>query len=110
MSARLPVVEGYNTSSLPTPDLALAVERWFRRHQRPLPWRRTYDPYHVWVSEVMAQQTRMEVVVPYFERFVAKFPNLDALASATDDDVTSAWSGLGYYRRARMLRSGAIDV
>lgn len=102
--------EGYNTSSLPTLDLASPIERWFRRQQRPLPWRATYDPYHVWVSEVMAQQTRMEVVVPYFERFIERFPTLDALASATDDEVTAAWSGLGYYRRARMLRQGAIDV
>jgi A/G-specific adenine glycosylase len=88
----------------------LAIERWFRRHQRPLPWRRTYDPYHVWVSEVMAQQTRMEVVVPYFERFTATFPAVETLAAATLDEVTAAWSGLGYYRRARMLRDGAIDV
>jgi A/G-specific adenine glycosylase len=95
---------------LPTPDLATAIERWFRRHQRPLPWRRAYDPYHVWISEVMAQQTRMEVVIPYYERFVARFPTIAALAAATDDEVTAAWSGLGYYRRARMLRSGAIDV
>lgn len=58
----------------------------------------------------MAQQTRMEVVVPYFERFIARFPTIDALAAATEDEVTGAWSGLGYYRRARMLRAGAIDV
>jgi A/G-specific adenine glycosylase len=90
--------------------LATAVERWFRRHQRPLPWRRTYDPYHVWISEVMAQQTRLEVVLAYFERFIARFPTIAALATASDDDVTAAWSGLGYYRRARMLRTGAIDV
>jgi A/G-specific adenine glycosylase len=95
---------------LPASRLARKTERWFARHQRPLPWRKTYDPYEVWVAEVMAQQTRMEVVVPYFERFVERFPTLAALAEASDDDVTAAWSGLGYYRRARMLRDGARAV
>jgi A/G-specific adenine glycosylase len=95
---------------LPTPDLGIAIERWFHRHQRSLPWRRTYDPYHIWISEVMAQQTRLEVVVPYFERFLAKFPTLASLSAASEDEVTAAWSGLGYYRRARMLLAGAIDV
>jgi len=90
--------------------VARNVERWFARSQRPLPWRGGYDPYHVWVAEVMAQQTRMEVVVPYFERFIARFPTVAALARAGDDDVTAAWSGLGYYRRARMLRDGARAV
>jgi A/G-specific adenine glycosylase len=95
------------------PDLrktAQAVERWFLLHQRPLPWRQSYDPYQVWVSEVMLQQTRMEVVLPYFERFLARFPTLDALGRAGEDEVLSAWSGLGYYRRAKMLRAGAAHV
>lgn len=91
-------------------DTARRIERWFARHQRPLPWREHYDPYHVWVSEVMLQQTRMEVVLPYFARFLARFPDVTALANATDDDVMSAWSGLGYYRRAKMLRAGAAAV
>jgi A/G-specific adenine glycosylase len=90
--------------------LARLVEAWFARHQRPLPWREGYDPYHVWVSEVMLQQTRMEVVLPYFRRFLVKFPTIRRLAAATDDEVTAAWSGLGYYRRAKMLRAGAADV
>lgn len=89
---------------------ARLIEAWFARHQRPLPWRDGYDPYHVWVSEVMLQQTRMEVVLPYFERFLARFPTLGALAAASDDEVTAAWSGLGYYRRAKMLRAGAAAV
>ncbi|HEV7242823.1 MAG TPA: A/G-specific adenine glycosylase [Thermoanaerobaculia bacterium] len=96
-----------------SPDLrrtARLIERWFSRHQRPLPWRVAYDPYHVWVSEVMLQQTRMEVVLPYFARFLERFPDLASLASATDDEVTTAWSGLGYYRRAKMLRAGAAAV
>jgi A/G-specific adenine glycosylase len=95
---------------LPASTLSRKTERWFARNQRPLPWRANYDPYEVWVVEVMAQQTRMEVVVPYFSRFLQRFPTLSALAAASDDDVTAAWSGLGYYRRARMLRDGARAV
>jgi A/G-specific adenine glycosylase len=90
--------------------VAQSLERWFGKHQRPLPWRTAYRPYHVWVSEVMAQQTRMEVVIGYFVRFIERFPDVRALAGASVDEVTAAWSGLGYYRRARMLREGAIDV
>ncbi|MFP5246999.1 MAG: A/G-specific adenine glycosylase, partial [Thermoanaerobaculia bacterium] len=91
-------------------SLARKLEQWFARHQRPLPWRGAYDPYHVWVSEVMLQQTRMEVVVPYFHRFLERFPDIPTLAAATEHEVTAAWSGLGYYRRAKMLRAGAIAV
>jgi A/G-specific adenine glycosylase len=90
--------------------LASQTENWFRKHQRLLPWRAAYDPYGVWVSEVMLQQTRMEVVLGYYERFMTCFPNVAALAAASFDEVTAAWSGLGYYRRARMLRDGAVDV
>ncbi|HUP44482.1 MAG TPA: A/G-specific adenine glycosylase [Thermoanaerobaculia bacterium] len=90
--------------------LTKSVETWFLRHQRPLPWREGYDPYHVWVSEVMLQQTRMEVVLRYFARFVRRFPGVSALAAASDEEVLAAWSGLGYYRRARMLVAGAREV
>ena len=99
--------------ALQPPDLsriARRIERWFARHQRPLPWRDGYEPYRVWVSEVMLQQTRMEVVLPYFERFLERFPDVASLANATDDQVMAAWSGLGYYRRAKMLRDGARAV
>jgi A/G-specific adenine glycosylase len=88
-------------------SLAANLERWFLEEQRDLPWRAAYDPYEVWVAEVMLQQTRMEVVVPYFRRFVARFPDAAALASAPEADVLALWSGLGYYRRARMLHAGA---
>jgi A/G-specific adenine glycosylase len=103
----------YNNRTLQAPDpgqIVRRLERWFARHQRPLPWRNGYDPFHVWVSEVMLQQTRMEVVLPYFGRFLARFPTLHALAKASEQKVLAAWSGLGYYRRAKMLREGAIDV
>ncbi|HEX7833230.1 MAG TPA: A/G-specific adenine glycosylase [Thermoanaerobaculia bacterium] len=90
--------------------VARRIETWFARHQRPLPWRDGYDPYRVWLSEIMLQQTRVDVVLPYFARFLERFPTVHALAAASDDEVTSAWSGLGYYRRARMLRDGARVV
>ena len=96
---------------MPTVErIAQKSEHWFGKHQRELPWRHSYDPYRVWVSEVMSQQTRMEVVLRYYDRFLQRFPTVGALAAASPDAVTAAWSGLGYYRRARMLREGAITV
>ena len=83
---------------------------WFEGHQRDLPWRRDRDSYRVWVSEVMLQQTRVDTVVPYFERFVGRFPTVQALAAANLDDVLKAWEGLGYYRRARNLKAGAEQI
>ncbi len=80
---------------------------WFRRHARDLPWRRTRDPYHVWVSEIMLQQTQVATVVDYFNRFLAAFPTIDALAAADEQDVLRLWEGLGYYRRARSLHRAA---
>src|SRR6202050_5720340 len=84
--------------------------RWYRRHHRQLPWRRTRDPYAIWVSEIMLQQTRVETVIPYWQRWMAKFPTVRALATAPLDDVLAAWSGLGYYSRARNLHAGARTV
>ncbi len=80
---------------------------WFDRNQRPLPWRETRDPYLIWVSEVMLQQTTVAAVIPYFFRFLESFPTVAALASATEDQVLSLWHGLGYYRRARGLHQSA---
>jgi A/G-specific adenine glycosylase len=87
-----------------------ALIEWYRGARRDLPWRRTRDPYAIWVSEVMLQQTRVAVVVPYWERWMARFPTPAALAAAPLDDVLAAWSGLGYYRRARNLHRGAREV
>ena len=84
--------------------------RWYDRSARDLPWRRTRDPYAVWVSEIMLQQTRVETVIPYYERFLARFPTARALAEADEDAVLSEWSGLGYYRRARLLHAGVQEV
>jgi A/G-specific adenine glycosylase len=83
---------------------------WYARHRRDLPWRRTRDPYAIWLSEVMLQQTRVDTVIPYYERFLATYPSVHALAEAPLDNVLGLWSGLGYYRRARMLHAGAEEV
>ncbi len=81
--------------------------RWYARAARDLPWRRESDPYRIWVAEIMLQQTQVATVVPFYERFLARFPELEDLASAAEDDVLAAWQGLGYYRRARQLKAAA---
>ncbi len=91
-------------------DVALAVVQHYAKVRRDLPWRRTRDPYAIWVSEVMLQQTRVQTVIPYWERWMAKFPTVRALADAPLDDVLAAWAGLGYYSRARNLHKGAQAV
>ncbi len=80
---------------------------WYGSHARRLPWRDHPEPYAVWVSEVMLQQTRVETVIPYFERWLQRFPSIEALANARLQDVLSAWEGLGYYGRARNLYKAA---
>ncbi len=92
------------------PRLRGALLPWFAAHARDLPWRRTRDPYAIWVSEVMLQQTQVATALGYFERFLRRFPDPRALAAASDEDLLAAWSGLGYYRRARLLREGAQQV
>ena len=84
-----------------------ALLRWFEAHKRDLPWRRTSDPYRIWVSEIMLQQTQVAKVRPYYQRFLEHFPTLAALARADLDDVLRLWRGLGYYSRARNLHKGA---
>lgn len=83
---------------------------WYRRHARVLPWRKHKEPWATWVSEVMLQQTRVEVVIPAFDRFLKRYPRPADFARASDDELHAAWRGLGYYRRARLLRDGASDV
>src|SRR5687768_14548286 len=87
-----------------------ALVAWFQENQRPLPWRSVYDPYHVWVSEVMLQQTQVETALPYYERFISEFPTVEALAKADDQSVMALWAGLGYYSRARNLLAAARTV
>ena len=83
---------------------------WFRQFQRDLPWRRTTDPYRIWLSEIMLQQTRVAAAIPYYERFVQHFPDVHALAAAPEDEVLRLWSGLGYYSRARNLQKAAQQI
>ena len=83
---------------------------WFRQFRRDLPWRRTRDPYHIWLSEIMLQQTRVAAVIPYYEHFVDRFPNVHALAEAPEEEVLRLWSGLGYYSRARNLQKTAQQI
>jgi len=83
---------------------------WYEKAKRDLPWRRTRDPYAVWISETMLQQTRVATVIPFYERFLAALPTVGALAEAPEQQVLALWSGLGYYRRARMLHAAAKQV
>lgn len=83
---------------------------WYRSVRRDLPWRRSRNPYHIWVSEIMLQQTRVETVIPYFNRFMEQFPTVEALANAPEEQVLKAWEGLGYYSRARNLQVAAREV
>ncbi len=87
-----------------------ALLGWYDRQRRDLPWRRTKDPYRVWVSEVMLQQTTVKAVLPYYDTFLERFPTLQALAEESEEGVLGVWSGLGYYHRARNLHRGAQHV
>ena len=88
----------------------MLLTAWYARGHRDLPWRRTTDPYRIWISEIMLQQTRAQAVIPYFERFLERFPTVEALAAAAEEEVLALWSGLGYYSRARNLRKAALEI
>jgi A/G-specific adenine glycosylase len=93
------------------PPFSTRIVRWQQRHGRhDLPWQGTRDAYRIWLSEIMLQQTQVATVIPYFERFVARFPDVKSLAAASEDDVLALWSGLGYYARARNLHRAAREV
>jgi A/G-specific adenine glycosylase len=91
-------------------ELAAAIAQHYAAVQRDLPWRRSRDPYAIWVSEIMLQQTRVQTVIPYWQRWMATFPTVRVLAAAPLDDVLAAWAGLGYYSRARNLQKGAQAI
>ncbi len=91
-------------------NFTTALLDWYRRQARKLPWRETKDPYAIWVSEVMLQQTQVDTVIPYYQRFMERFPSLQALAEADEAEVLKYWEGLGYYRRARLLLQGVREV
>src|ERR1039458_6565162 len=92
---------------VPARSFASKLLRWYGAQHRDLPWRRTRDPYRIWVSEIMLQQTRAEAVIPYYQRFLERFPSVAALAAASGEEVLASWSGLGYYSRARNLHKAA---
>lgn len=89
---------------------ATILELWYDRHGRQLPWRQTRNPYHIWISEIILQQTRVAQGHDYYQRFVKRFPTVEALASASTDDVMQQWEGLGYYSRARNLHAAARQI
>src|SRR5881396_2515557 len=97
-------------SSRSIPAFRRHLLAWYDANKRPLPWRQTRDPYRIWVSEVMLQQTRIAAATPYYAAFLRRFPTLRSLAAADADEVLAAWSGLGYYRRARHLHEAARAV
>ncbi|MGA8944039.1 MAG: A/G-specific adenine glycosylase [Thermoactinomyces sp.] len=83
---------------------------WYSKNKRDLPWRQSKDPYKIWVSEIMLQQTRVDSVIPYFQRFISLFPSIEDLASAPEEQVIKAWEGLGYYSRAKNLHAAAKEI
>src|ERR1019366_8423128 len=92
------------------PKLRRRLRAWFADRKRDLPWRRTSDPYKIWISEVMLQQTRVAAVLPYYERFLGRFPDVEAVACSSEQDLLAAWAGLGYYHRARNIQKAARQV
>ncbi len=91
-------------------DFQQRLLNWFAVHQRPLPWRKTYEPYHVWISEIMGQQTQMERVAVYFDRWITLFPDITAVATASEQAILKAWEGLGYYSRAHNIQRAARQI
>ena len=91
-------------------DFTAKIEQWYRQHKRALPWRETTDPYYIWLSEIILQQTRVEQGWAYYERFVSAFPSVQALAAASEEQVLLLWQGLGYYSRARNLLKAAQQI
>lgn len=99
-----------NERSLHNPTFSLPLLAWYHHAQRDFPWRKSSNPYHIWVSEVMLQQTRVHTAIPYYERFIALFPDVVTLAKAPEQAVLTAWAGLGYYARVRHLHQAAQQV
>ena len=93
-----------------TSDFAIKIEQWYNKHKRDLPWRQTTNPYYIWLSEIILQQTRVEQGRAYYERFVQTFPTVQDLASASEEAVLLLWQGLGYYSRARNLHKAAQQI
>jgi A/G-specific adenine glycosylase len=101
-------MDGYSRRD--TPLFRRRLLRWYDEHRRDLPWRQDRDPYRVWLSEIMLQQTRVAAVLEHYRKFIQKFPTVQSLARTQESSVLAAWSGLGYYRRARMLHRAAREI
>ncbi|RAQ28808.1 A/G-specific adenine glycosylase [Hydrogeniiclostridium mannosilyticum] len=97
----------YDTNGLCLEEIVAPLLAWYRQSARVLPWRENTDPYRVWVSEIMLQQTRVDTVIPYYERFMARLPSVQALAEVREEELLKLWEGLGYYSRARNLQKAA---
>jgi A/G-specific adenine glycosylase len=97
-------------NSLELKQFRNSLLNWFQTYRRDLPWRKNRDPYRIWISEIMLQQTRVAAVIPYYEKFLARFPDAESLASAPQEEVVRLWSGLGYYSRARNLQIAAQQI
>lgn len=93
-----------------TKQFRQGLVEWFNEEKRDLPWRHTKEPYKIWVSEVMLQQTRVDTVIPYYNRFLEKYPTAESLAYAPQEELLKMWEGLGYYSRARNLQAGVKEV
>jgi A/G-specific adenine glycosylase len=102
--------DGWRDAGLRVRAVRRRLLAWYQEHKRDLPWRRTQDPYRIWISEIMLQQTRVAAAIPYYERFLKRFPNVRALASAPERDLLAAWAGLGYYARARNAQKAARKI
>jgi len=98
------------SNAIPASRFRQNLLQWFDQHKRDLPWRRDRDPYHVWLSEIMLQQTRVAGAVEHYKRFLRRFPTIEKLAASRESSVLAAWSGLGYYRRARMMHAAAREI
>jgi A/G-specific adenine glycosylase len=106
----MPPVSAFKIPGKEIPKFRRRLLAWFADQKRDLPWRRTRDPYRIWISEIMLQQTRVAAVIPYYENFLAKFSTVQALARAGTEDVLGRWAGLGYYSRARNLHRAAKEI
>ena len=93
-----------------TGPIAESIINWYSFHKRDLPWRKTRNPYFIWISEVMLQQTQVETVIPYYKRFLSRFPTIEALSRASLQEVLKVWENMGYYARARNLHAAAKEI
>ena len=110
LCAKIAAVSQLKIPAAELPKFRRRLLSWFARRKRDLPWRRTRDPYRIWLSEIMLQQTRVAAVIPYYQRFLENFPDVQSLARARTDRVLASWAGLGYYSRARNLQNAAQQI